>query len=120
MVREPIAAKQTIGVVPEMANVYIDFTAWGNLMLMGKLYGVPRRDRRRRVQELLTEFGLWDRRNDRAKAFPKEMRQRLLLAMALISASHILFLDEPTSGLDVKSARMMREKLKALHKQGGR
>ena len=118
MVRAPIAAKQTMGIVPEMANVYIDLTAWGNLMLMGELYGVPRRDRRRRAQELLTEFGLWDRKNEQAKAFSKGMRQRLLLAMALISAPHILFLDEPTSGLDVKSARTIREKLKALHDQG--
>jgi len=118
MVRAPMAAKQTMGVVPEMANVYIDLTAWGNLMLMGELYGVPRRERRQRAQELLTEFGLWDRRNDQAKAFSKGMRQRLLLAMALISAPHILFLDEPTSGLDVKSARMIREKLQRLHEQG--
>lgn len=118
IVRDPIAAKQTMGIVPEMANVYIDLTAWGNLMLMGELYGVPRRDRRRRAQELLTEFELWDRRNSLAKTFSKGMRQRLLLAMALINTPRILFLDEPTSGLDVQSARMIREKLERLHEQG--
>ncbi len=118
MVRAPIAAKQTMGIVPEMANVYIDLTAWGNLMLMGELYGVPRRDRRRRAQELLTEFGLWDRKNNQAKTFSKGMRQRLLLAMALVNTPRILFLDEPTSGLDVQSARMIREKLTALHDHG--
>ena len=118
MVRAPIAAKQTMGIVPEMANVYIDLTAWGNLMLMGELYGVPRRDRRRRAQELLTEFGLWDRKNNQAKTFSKGMRQRLLLAMALVNAPRILFLDEPTSGLDVQSARMIRGKLQQLHDHG--
>ena len=118
IVRAPIAAKQTMGIVPEMANVYIDLTAWGNMMLMGELYGVPRRDRRRRAQELLTEFELWNRKNDQAKTFSKGMRQRLLLAMALINAPRILFLDEPTSGLDVQSARMIREKLQRLHEQG--
>ena len=118
IVRAPIAAKQTMGIVPEMANVYIDLTAWGNMMLMGELYGVPRRDRRRRAQELLTEFELWNRKNDQAKTFSKGMRQRLLLAMALINTPRILFLDEPTSGLDVQSARMIREKLQRLHEQG--
>ena len=118
VVREPIAAKQSLGVVPEMANVYIDLTAWENLMLMGELYGVPRRDRRRRAQELLGEFRLWERRNNQARTFSKGMRQRLLLAMALVNAPRVLFLDEPTSGLDVQSARMIREKLRHLHERG--
>ena len=116
--RDAIAAKGAMGIVPEMANVYIDLTAWGNMMLMGELYGVPRRVRRQRAQQLLTEFGLWERRNDRARTFSKGMRQRLLLAMALVNAPQILFLDEPTSGLDVNSALMIRKKLVALHDQG--
>ncbi len=118
IMRSPIAAKQTMGIVPEMANVYVDLTAWGNMMLMGELYGVPRRVRYQRAQQLLTEFGLWKRKHDRARTFSKGMRQRLLLAMALINAPQILFLDEPTSGLDVSSALMIRKKLVALHDQG--
>ena len=118
VVRAPIPAKEAIGVVPEMANVYIDLTVWGNLMLMGELYGVPRRVRRARAEALLTEFDLWERRNERAKTLSKGMRQRLLLAMALVHSPRILFLDEPTSGLDVKSAYMIKEKLRELHAQG--
>ncbi len=114
----PIPAKEEIGVVPEMANVYIDLSAWKNLMLMGELYGVPHRVRRSRAQALLTEFGLWDRRNDRAKTLSKGMRQRLILAMALVNSPRVLFLDEPTSGLDVKSAHMIKEKLRELHARG--
>ena len=116
--RDPLRVKQVLGVVPEMANVYIDLSVWGNLMLMGELYGVPRRERRARAEVLLRDFGLWERRYHRAKALSKGLRQRLLLAMALIHAPKILFLDEPTSGLDVQSARLIREKLRELHSQG--
>jgi len=116
--RDEIAAKGAMGIVPEMANVYIDLTAWGNMMLMGELYGVPRRVRRQRAQQLLTEFGLWERRNDRARTFSKGMRQRLLLAMALVNAPQILFLDEPTTGIDVSSARQIRRLIAGLHSRG--
>ncbi|RLJ00856.1 MAG: ATP-binding protein, partial [Candidatus Aenigmatarchaeota archaeon] len=79
---DPLEVKMSMGIVPEMSNPYIDLSVWDNLMLMGELYGVPRRVRRQRAQQLLTEFGLWERRNDRARTLSKGMRQRLLLAMA--------------------------------------
>jgi len=116
--REPLQAKQLLGIVPEMANAYIDLTAWENLMLMGELYGVPKRTRRERAQQLLRKFGLGERKDQRVKAFSKGMKQRLLLAMALINEPQILFLDEPTSGLDVQSARMIRGVLQQLHEEG--
>jgi len=116
--REPLKVKQLLGIVPEMANVYIDLSAWENLMLMGELYGVPKRTRQERAQRLLKGFGLWERRAQQAKAFSKGMRQRLLLGMALINEPQILFLDEPTSGLDVSSARLIKETLQELHEKG--
>jgi ABC-2 type transport system ATP-binding protein len=116
--REPLRAKQVIGVVPEMSNAYVDLSAWDNLMLMGELYGVSKKDRERTAGRLLQDFGLYDRRNQLVKGFSKGMKQRLLLAMALINEPQVLFLDEPTSGLDVESARMIKSFIQELNKGG--
>ena len=113
-----LAAKQASGVVPEMANVYGDLTAWGNLMLMADLYGIPRREAARRAISLLEELGLAERKDSPAKTFSKGMKQRLTIAMALLSDPEVLFLDEPTSGLDVQSARLIKALLCRLNEEG--
>jgi len=116
--REPIKAKQVMGIVPETANAYIDLTVWQNLMFMGELYGVPKEERKRRGENLLRKMSLYDRKDSKVKGLSKGMKQRLLLAMALINEPEILFLDEPTAGLDVRSARSIREKLQRLNEEG--
>jgi len=113
--KHPSDAKMLMGVVPEMANPYIDLSAWDNLMLMGELYGVPKRKRKQKAMELLEIFSLQDRKNQKTKGFSKGMKQRLILAMALIHEPELLFLDEPTSGLDVQSARLIRNLVRELN-----
>jgi len=107
MVRAPLAAKAQIGVVPEAANPYQELTGWQNMMLSAELYSVPRAASLERSEELLRRFELWERRNDRVRAYSKGMRQRLILAMSLLHQPRVLFLDEPTSGLDVASRRLI-------------
>jgi ABC-2 type transport system ATP-binding protein len=116
--KEPLQAKQIMGIVPEMSNAYIDLSAWDNLMLIGELYGVPKKQRTERAKRLLEKFSLYDRRNQLVRGFSKGMRQRLILCMALINEPKILFLDEPTSGLDVESAKIIREMIIELNKAG--
>jgi ABC-2 type transport system ATP-binding protein len=118
LVRSPYPAKRRIGLVPEESNVYAELSAWGNLMFAARLYRVPRRERVRRAQELLTAFGLWERRQDKVVNFSKGMRRRLCIAMAIIHRPSLLFLDEPTPGLDVQSARLIRELIRELNSQG--
>ena len=118
ILKEPLKAKQVISVVPEMANAYIDLTAWQNLMLIGELYGVPKRKREERADRLLKEFGLYERRNHLAKGFSKGMKQKLILCMAMLTEPQVLFLDEPTSGLDVESARLIRDTIRQYNKDG--
>ncbi|RLI17362.1 ATP-binding protein [Candidatus Bathyarchaeota archaeon] len=116
--KETLKAKQIISVVPEMANAYIDLTAWQNLMFIGELYGVPKKKRQERARHLLKEFGLYERRNHLARGFSKGMKQKLILGMALLTEPQVLFLDEPTTGLDVESARRIRDTIRQRNRDG--
>jgi len=115
---EPVLAKQGFGVVPETSNAYTDLSAWQNLMLMGELYGLPRARAEQRSSDLLGMVGLIERKDQKVQAYSKGMKQRLILAMALIHEPELLFLDEPTSGLDVQSTRMILSLLRDLNTQG--
>ena len=118
ILKEPLKAKQIMSVVPEMANAYIDLTAWQNLMLIGELYGVSKKKRQEMADHLLKEFKLYERRNHLARGFSKGMKQKLILCMALLTEPQVLFLDEPTSGLDVESARLIRDTIRQINKDG--
>ena len=118
ILREGLKTKQLMGIVPEMANAYVDLSAWNNLMLIGELYGVPKRQRQERASKLLKEFGLYERRKNLVKGFSRGMKQKLLLCMALINEPQILFLDEPTSGLDVESQRLIKDMIREFNKNG--
>ena len=115
---DAIRAKQLMGVVPEMSNAYVELSAWNNLMLMGELYGVPKKDREERAKKLLEQFGLYDRKESPARGFSKGMKQRLILCMALINQPSVLILDEPTSGLDVESSRLIKDVIRELNRTG--
>jgi len=115
---EPVLAKQGFGVVPETSNAYTDLTAWQNLMLMGELYGLARGRARERSSDLLGMVGLLERKDQKVQAYSKGMKQRLILAMALIHEPDLLFLDEPTSGLDVQSTQMILSLLRDLNRKG--
>jgi len=116
--REKIKARERMGIVPEMANPYVDLTAMQNLRLMGELYGMGKREIEKRSIELLKLFGLYEKRNVKVRAFSKGMRQRLILAMAMISDPELLILDEPTSGLDVISARLIKDVIREEKRKG--
>jgi ABC-2 type transport system ATP-binding protein len=118
MIRESNNAKEHLGVVPEVSNIYDEMSAWDNLIFAAQLYRVPKAERENRAKELLELFGLYERRTDWAGNFSKGMKRRLTITAALIHKPGILFLDEPTSGLDVQSSRMIRNLTKDLNKNG--
>ena len=104
-----------MGVVPETSNAYDDLSAWRNLMFSAELYGISKGVRERKGQELLEMFGLWSRKDDKARGYSKGMKRRLTLAMGLINEPRLLFLDEPTSGLDVQSNLIIRDVIRDLN-----
>jgi len=118
VVQETIKAKEHVGVVPEVSNLYEEMNAWDNLIFAAQLYSVLKKERDKRVKELLQLFGLYERRKDHVGNFSKGMKRRLTIAAALIHKPKILFLDEPTAGLDVQSSRMIRNLIKELNKNG--
>lgn len=116
--KKPLEAKQIMGIVPEMSNAYVELSAWNNIMLMGELYGVSRRERIEKAEKLLGQFGLYERKDSSVRSFSKGIKQRLILCMALIHDPKVLFLDEPTSGLDVESSRLIKNIIRDLNKAG--
>jgi ABC-2 type transport system ATP-binding protein len=115
ILKQGLKTRQLMGIVPEMANAYVDLSAWNNLMLIGELYGVPKKQRTERASSLLKKFELYERRKQLVKGGSKGMKQKLLICMALISEPQILFLDEPTSGLDVESQRLIKDTIREFN-----
>jgi ABC-2 type transport system ATP-binding protein len=114
VVQERQRLKPRIGVVFEIQNLYERLSARENLVFAARLYGTPKR----RVDQLLAQVGLADRARDRIKNYSNGMKQRLLIARALLHEPQILFLDEPTRGLDPNVAREIRSIVASLAEQG--
>jgi ABC-2 type transport system ATP-binding protein len=106
--------KPQVGVVFEHQNVYERLSARDNLLFTARLYGVDRR----RIEETLAQVGLADRAHEPVKQFSNGMRQRLLIARALLPEPKVLFLDEPTRGLDPNVARDIRHFVAGLAQSG--
>jgi ABC-2 type transport system ATP-binding protein len=116
--KQSVEAKELMGIVPDISNVYTDLTAWENLTFTGRLYDMQKAERNRRAEELLQLFGLFARRHENVDGFSRGMKRKLCIAMALMNKSSILFLDEPTSGLDVQSVLTIRNLVKKLNADG--
>ncbi len=93
-----------IGVCFEEKNLYVDMSARANLRFHARLFGIRDLD----ADELLRRVGLADRVGDRVESYSKGMRQRLMMARALVNRPDVLFLDEPTDGLDPVSSKAIR------------
>jgi len=105
---DPIAYKRSVGYVPEEPYLYTHLTATEYLTLVGRLRDIPQATLERKTVELLRLFLLYDSRYSTMAAFSKGMRQRVLLAAALLHNPDLLVLDEPFSGLDVNAALLFQ------------
>lgn len=115
---DPITYKRRIGYVPEEPDLYTHLTAWEYLRLVGRLRGLSHVHLEERILALLRLFSLIDSRYGAMSTFSKGMRQRVLLAAALMHNPDLLVLDEPFSGLDVRAALLFRTLLQMFARDG--
>jgi ABC-2 type transport system ATP-binding protein len=116
---DPIAYKRRVGYVPEEPYLYTHLTAPEYLTLVGRLRGIPAVTLEHKTSELLRLFLLHDARYATMAAFSKGMRQRVLLAGALLHNPDLLVLDEPFSGLDVNAALLFQQLIGLFARSGG-
>jgi ABC-2 type transport system ATP-binding protein len=105
VVRDPEAVKSHIGYMSQKFSLYDDLTAWENLEFYAGVYGVPAKEEKDRIREVLDMAGLHNHVDFPAKNLSGGWRQRLALGCALIHRPPVLFLDEPTSGVDPVARR---------------
>jgi ABC-2 type transport system ATP-binding protein len=115
---DPVAYKRRIGYVPEEPHLYTHLTAGEYLTLVGRLREIPEPVLAAKSSKLIELFQLYDARYKTMNAFSKGMRQRVLLAAALLHDPDLLVLDEPFSGLDVNAGLLFRELLQQLAGRG--
>jgi ABC-2 type transport system ATP-binding protein len=95
-------ARLAVGLAPQELNIDWFLTVEETLDYHGGYFGMPRRERRERVTELLDSFSLTEKRHDRTRTLSGGMKRRLVLARALMHRPPLLILDEPTAGVDVE------------------
>lgn len=118
ILREQMAVKAAIGVVPQEIALYEDLSARENLSFWGKMYGLRGAALGQRVAEVLDIIGLADRQKGRTGKFSGGMKRRLNIGIALMHRPQILIMDEPTVGIDPQSRRNILDSVKEFNKQG--
>ena len=116
-VRQPIA-RQRIGYLPELTYYYKFLTAEELLRFYAKLFGIPKAETEKRIDQLLKLVELEHARKRPIRTYSKGMQQRVGLAQALINNPDLLLLDEPTSGLDPLGRMKVREIIQRLKNEG--
>jgi len=118
VMKEPEAAKKSLGVVPQDIALYPDLSARENLVFWGKMYGLRGAALKSRVDEVLEVIGLADRQKDHVGKFSGGMKRRVNIGAALLHKPDVIIMDEPTVGIDPQSRRHILDNVKELNQQG--
>jgi len=119
IVKQPDLVRRSIGVVFQEPALDDQLTGRENLDFHARLYGLNRREREERIEEVLKLVGLADRADELVKNYSGGMRRRLEIARGFVHHPRILFLDEPTLGLDVQTRRAIWSYIMKLNKKEG-
>ena len=114
--KKPRKAKRQIGYMPEGVPLYSDLTVKEFITYMAELKGVPKKEKKEKVQKAIEETGLQDVQNKLTKYLSRGYKQRVSMAGALVSNPKVIILDEPTVGLDPKQVTEIRALIKKLGK----
>ena len=118
VLRQKQHVREIIGLAGQNAAVDEILTGRENLVMVGRLYHMSRRDAKTRAQELLEQFSLTDAADRSVKTYSGGMRRRLDLAASIVARPNILFLDEPTTGLDPRTRIVMWDTIRNLVSDG--
>lgn len=114
VMKEADQVKKVIAVSPQETAIAPNLTVYENLELMAGVHGFSKKDRERKLKEIMGTFSLIPFEKQRSKTLSGGWKRRLSIAMALISEPDILFLDEPTLGLDILARRELWKVIKGL------
>ena len=118
VVEDASAVRAAVSLTGQLASVDEDLTGRENLILLGRLLGLPRQTAKSRATELLEAFGLADAASKLVKHYSGGMRRRLDVAASIVVTPQLMFLDEPTTGLDPRSRTQVWEIIRALVAEG--
>ena len=118
LAREPVAAKSVVGFIPDRPYLYEKLTGDEFLRFMAGLYGVDGNEVGQRIDELLRFFDLLDWKNELIESYSHGMKQRTVMASALIHRPKVIIVDEPMVGLDPKGARLLKDAFRRLADEG--
>jgi len=110
--------KSRLGVVPQENNLDPDFSAYRNLLVYARHFGIPKREAEQRAKDLLAFMQLEEKRDVLIDNLSGGMKRRLIIARALVNEPELLILDEPTIGLDPQARHLIWEKLRSLRAEG--
>ncbi len=112
VVADPIAARSSLGIVPQELALYEDLSAKENLRFWGGAYGLKGQALERRVSTVLGQIGLQDRANDTPDKFSGGMKRRLNFGCGVVHEPKVLLLDEPTVGVDPQSRERLLDQVR--------
>ncbi|MBM2621786.1 ABC transporter ATP-binding protein [Actinoplanes sp. LDG1-06] len=107
-----------LGVCPQLDNLDIELTVRENLTTYARFFGIPRKEARRRADELLEFVQLSERADSKVEPLSGGMKRRLTIARAMVNQPEMVLLDEPTTGLDPQARHLVWERLFRLKQQG--
>lgn len=115
---QPERVRESIGIVFQDETLDRDLTVWETLELHGRIYSMPRDERRRRIEEILRLVELVEKRDVRTRNLSGGMKRRLEIGRGLMTRPKVLFLDEPTIGLDTQTRRRLWEYIRTVNESG--
>ncbi|MHB1613182.1 MAG: ABC transporter ATP-binding protein [Actinomycetes bacterium] len=115
---DPVGARTVLGVVPQRNNLDRSLTIRQNLLFHAAYHGVPRPVRASRASQLLDDFALSERADEKPERFSGGQEQRVMIARALMHAPEVLFLDEPSTGLDPAARLFVWDRVRSLRETG--
>jgi len=113
-----VEARQLIGLVPQDFNFDIFEKVYNILYYNAGYFWIPAKERRPRIEKILKDLGLWEKKDAPAMQLSGGMKRKLMIARALVHNPKILILDEPTAGVDVETRQTMWTYLKKLNQDG--